>query len=54
MNSSYDLNSFVEFEWVSYMLILFHFCRHKALKDRKDEIFTRHHNLRDLASGLVL
>ncbi|RVW79931.1 hypothetical protein CK203_041409 [Vitis vinifera] len=28
--------------------------RHKALKDLKDEIFNRHLNLQEMASGLVL
>ena len=34
--------------------VLIELCRHKALKDLKDEIFNRHINLRDMASGLVL
>lgn len=35
------------------MILWLYICRHKALKDLQDEIFNRHVNLRDMASGLV-
>lgn len=38
----------------SFCLLSPYFFRHKALKDLKDEIFNRHFNLKEMASGLVL
>ena len=35
------------------MMVIFDFYRYKALKDLKDEIFNRHINLKEMASGLV-
>lgn len=44
---------FVTFVYIYKRLRLLPICRHKALKDLKDEILKRHFDFRDLASGYV-
>ncbi len=45
---------FLYYDYSALHCVLIEICRHKAVKDLKDEIFNRHINLRDMASGLVL